>query len=153
MVGLFYRHLFKSISVLASRNSVVNTMKIMVFMDKLFYTSDLCYTMKHVCAQSHLTLCYPTPWSVAISFSRGSSWLRFETHISCVSCIGRQVLYQLSHQGVPIVRRAWSDWARLHCSEYRKLLHLISLPVFHDKVHELILKWKSTQCCLYWVTL
>ena len=31
-------------------------MKIMVFMDKLFYASDLCYTMKHVCAQSHSTL-------------------------------------------------------------------------------------------------
>ena len=30
---------------------------------------------------------------VAISFSRGSSWPRDQTHASCVSCIGRQILY------------------------------------------------------------
>ena len=28
---------------------------------------------------------------VAMSFSRGSSWLRDQTHTSCVSCIGSQV--------------------------------------------------------------
>ena len=36
---------------------------------------------------------------VAMSFSRGSAWPRDWTHISCISCIGKQVLYQLSHQG------------------------------------------------------
>ena len=35
---------------------------------------------------------------VAISFSRGSSQPRNQTH---VSCIGRQILYPLSHQGSP----------------------------------------------------
>ena len=30
---------------------------------------------------------------VAISFTKGSSWPRDQTHISCVSCIGRQILY------------------------------------------------------------
>ena len=30
---------------------------------------------------------------VAISFSRGSSWPRDRTRISCVSCIGRQIPY------------------------------------------------------------
>ena len=30
---------------------------------------------------------------VAISFSRGSSWPRDQTHIFSISCIGRQVLY------------------------------------------------------------
>ena len=30
---------------------------------------------------------------VAISFSRGSSWPRDWTHISCVFCFGRQILY------------------------------------------------------------
>ena len=30
---------------------------------------------------------------VAISYSRGSSWLRDPTYVSCVSCIGRQILY------------------------------------------------------------
>ena len=34
---------------------------------------------------------------LAISFSRGSSWPRGLTHISCISFIGRQILYQLSH--------------------------------------------------------
>ena len=38
---------------------------------------------------------------VVISFSRGFSWSRDRTHISCVSCIGRQVLYQLHHWGNP----------------------------------------------------
>ena len=36
---------------------------------------------------------------VAISYSRGSSWPRDRTHISCVSCIGRWYLYQLRHLG------------------------------------------------------
>ena len=39
---------------------------------------------------------------VAISFSRGSSQPRDQTCFSCVSCIGRQVLYQPSYQGSPI---------------------------------------------------
>ena len=34
---------------------------------------------------------------VAISFSRGSSWPRDQTRISCVSCTDRWILYQLSH--------------------------------------------------------
>ena len=29
----------------------------------------------------------------ATSFSRGSSQLRDQTHVSCVSCVGRQILY------------------------------------------------------------
>ena len=63
-----------------------------------------------VCGQSCLILCDPmdctrlAPLSmrilqarilewVAISSSRGSSWLRDQTHVSCVSCISRWVLY------------------------------------------------------------
>ena len=38
---------------------------------------------------------------VIISFSRGSSRLRDQTCISCVSCIDRWVLYQLSNQESP----------------------------------------------------
>ena len=30
---------------------------------------------------------------VAISFSRGSSWRRVQTWVSCISCIGRWILY------------------------------------------------------------
>ena len=38
---------------------------------------------------------------IAISSSRGSSWLRDRTLISCISCIGRSLLYQLCHLGSP----------------------------------------------------
>ena len=65
---------------------------------------------------SHLSHVFATPWTslrgssvhgisqarilgwVATSFW-GSSWSRDWTHISCVSCFGRRILYQLSHQG------------------------------------------------------
>ena len=36
---------------------------------------------------------------VAVPSSSGSSRPRDPTHLSCISCIGRQVLYQLSHWG------------------------------------------------------
>ena len=62
------------------------------------------------CAQSRPNLCNPVdcnltgssvhgilkariPEWVAISVSRGSSWPRDRTHISCISCIGRWILY------------------------------------------------------------
>ena len=76
-------------------------------------------------AQLCLTLCNPTGCSplgcsahgifqarilewVAISFSRGPSWPRDQTHISCISCIGRWILYQLSHRGSPCSHMALS---------------------------------------------
>ena len=36
---------------------------------------------------------------VAISFSRGSSQLRDQTHVSCVSWTGRRILYHFCHLG------------------------------------------------------
>ena len=36
---------------------------------------------------------------VAIPFSRGSLQPRDQTRVSCVSCIGRQILYPLSYLG------------------------------------------------------
>ena len=65
---------------------------------------------ERVWAQSHLTLCYPLDCSppgcsvhgifqgripewVATSSSRGSARSRNQSRISCVSCIGRQILY------------------------------------------------------------
>ena len=36
---------------------------------------------------------------LAISSSRGSSWPNYWTCVSCVSCIGRQILYCLSYLG------------------------------------------------------
>ena len=45
---------------------------------------------------------------IAISFSRGSFWSRDWTHVSCISCIGRWVLYQLSQQGSPEPKTVWT---------------------------------------------
>ena len=74
--------------------------------------------MKVLVAQSYLTLGIPftvaPPGSsvheipqprilewVAMPFSRGSSRPRDQTHISYVSCIGKQVLYHWCHLGSP----------------------------------------------------
>jgi len=38
---------------------------------------------------------------VAISFSRVSSWPKDQTHISCISCIGRWILYHPCHLRSP----------------------------------------------------
>ena len=40
---------------------------------------------------------------VAISSSRGSSQPRDQTHFSCVSCIGKQILYHQHHLGIQLV--------------------------------------------------
>ena len=77
---------------------------------------------KRVCAQSYPTLCYPMGCSlpgcsvhwilqarilewVAISSSRGSSQPRYGIWVSCVSCIGRQVLYDQATWEAPIERK------------------------------------------------
>ena len=66
-----------------------------------------------MCTQLCLTLCLTPPLGssvhgifqtrilqqVAVSFSRGSSLLRGGTQVSCVFCISRRVLSQLSNQG------------------------------------------------------
>ena len=39
----------------------------------------------------------------AISSSRGSSRSRHQTHVSCVSCICRHILYHCAHLGSPII--------------------------------------------------
>ena len=45
------------------------------------------------------------PEWVAISFSMGSSWSRDQTHVFCISCIGRWILYQLSYLGSPSMEK------------------------------------------------
>ena len=83
----------------------------------------VCAHAKHVCmhaksVQSRPTLCNPMDCSlpgssvhgiiqarilegVAMSSSKGSVWPRDQTHVSYVSCIGRQVLYHERHLGSP----------------------------------------------------
>ena len=53
---------------------------------------------------------------VATSSSRGSSWPRDRTTVSCVSCIGRQIL---SH---------WTTWEAPMCKIYTSIL---KLPTYH----------------------
>ena len=58
---------------------------------------------------------------VAISYSRGSSWPRDWTHISCFSCMGRQILNQVCHRGNPNMCWQWNitlPWER------RRFCHL-----------------------------
>ena len=81
-----------------------------------------------VVVQSCLTLCDPMDYSapgfsvhgfsqarilewVAISFSRGSSWLRGQTQ---VSCIGRRILYCLIH---PLLKVLQLDLLFNHCTK------------------------------------
>ena len=80
-----------------------------------------------VCTQSCLTLCQPMecnpPGSlvhgisqarilewVAISFSSGSSWPRDRTLVSCVSCIGRWILYCCGHLEKKSILCVWNVW-------------------------------------------
>ena len=42
---------------------------------------------------------------VAISSSRGSSQPRDRTHVSCISCIGKHVLYQQCHLGTKLASK------------------------------------------------
>ena len=77
--------------------------------------------LKCVCSvdQLCLTLCDPTDCSpsgssvheilqarilewVAISSSRGSFWLRDQVHVSCISCIGRWILYHWATWEAPL---------------------------------------------------
>ena len=74
----------------------------------------VCFLLSHVWF-------FATPWTVAhqaplsmgffqgrileqvdISSSRGSSQPRYPTQVRCISCIGRRILYYLSHLGSPL---------------------------------------------------
>ena len=98
----------------------------------------------HACsvAQSCLTLCNPMNCSppgssvhgifqarileqVAVSYSRDSFWPRDQTHVFCVSCIGKQILYH------------WATWeAQQHgignISRGLEILWLLSLVISHQ---------------------
>ena len=67
---------------------------------------------------------------VAISSSRGSSWPRDRTHISFISCIGRQIFYHCTTweasriNGYLSVSHFWESWGtprggKLHSKESR----------------------------------
>ena len=107
------------------------------------YNSNLESKLKNLtCVKSCLSLCNPLDCSppgssvhgffqarilqwVAISFSKGSSWPRDQT---CVSCIGRQILYHwatweamvknMSYSGINLTKNG----QKLHIENYKILL-------------------------------
>ena len=65
--------------------------------------STLCSLMEcsTPCSSVHgIFLAKMLEWG-AISYSRGSSWPRNQTHVSGISCIGRQIFLQLAPPGKP----------------------------------------------------
>ena len=86
---------------------------------------------------------------VAIPSSRGSSWSRYWTHVSYISCIGRWVLYHLCHWEAPW---AWQTWAIMKLIkghnlvmltefEYEFALIIISVMITEDYTEKQI-------CCV-----
>ena len=93
-------------------------------------------TLHAALPQLCLTLCYPLDCSpagssvhgilqarilewVAMPSSRGSSRPRNQTHVSYISCIGRQVLYHWRHLGSPSIscclNLSWWHPVKGHC--------------------------------------
>ena len=62
---------------------------------------------------------------LAISYSRGYSWLRDQTHISCVSYLGRQILYH------------WATW------DLGSPKSLLGINIFQSKGKEAGLVWSN----------
>ena len=123
----------------SSRTGILNNVRHLYYLNwilnvrHLYCLNWILHMCVSVCAcvcpvtQSCLILCHPINCSlpgssihgillarilewVAISFSRGSSWPRDQTHISCIPCIGRQILYH-QHYLAFIIERVSS----CHC--------------------------------------
>ena len=118
--------------------------------------------MKVLVAQSCLTLCDPTDCSppgssvpgilqarilewVAFPFSKGSSQPRDRTWVSRVSCIGRQVLYSLSHQGSP---SSWLSHDQLSISAVSLWWGYLPLLVIDGDIPQMILYSKYLLLCI-----
>ena len=89
-------------------------------------------------AQSCPTLCKPMDSTVqgilqarilewvAFPFSEGSSLLRDRTQVSCVSCIGRRIFYQLSYLGIPTHSYCYESNTLYTRGDLSKYSHFIS---------------------------
>ena len=92
-------------------------------------------------AQLHPTLCNPVDSSppgssvhgifqarilewVAISSSRGSSRPRDQTHVSCISCMGRQILYHCT---------PWEAWLSGQLQVFSRKTSYLAFPLFSSK--------------------
>ena len=98
-------------------------------------------------AQLRQTLCDPMDCSLPVSSdhgilqqecwsglaSRASSYPRNHTHVSCVSCIGRQVLCPMGHQSIPtLIPLATSNIPY----NYLYLFYRLFTPLSSDKLPE-----------------
>ena len=54
---------------------------------------------------------------VAIYYSGGSSQAKDQARVSCISCIGRQILYHRCHLGSPPFPSEFIHFCRTHASE------------------------------------
>ena len=122
---LFYKYNLHSIQIY-SRHALSG-----VFMHchqgKLFSHVQLCNPMDCSPPGSSVIGIFQTrilEW-VAISYSRGSSWLRYRTHVSCVSCTGRQILYHCATWEMSLLILAWFT---LHL--ILKFIFMILLAIF-----------------------
>ena len=98
-------------------------------------------------ARAYLTLCSPMDFSppgssvcgifqtrilewVAISSSRGSSQSRDQTHLSCISYVGRRILLPLSHLGnhIYIYGLIWSNFLEKMMQQQFKMCQRRVLP-------------------------
>ena len=94
----------------AGHNWITSTTRAFLFSKLLYFVISTEIMLACLVTQSCLTLCYPVEYSppgssvhgifqarilewVVISFSRGSFQLRVQTHVSCISCIGKWILY------------------------------------------------------------
>ena len=76
---------------------------------------------------------------VVISFSRGSSWPRDWTHISCVSCIGRQILYHWT------TREACKKKERKRHRPAKKIFLKAYITLTENTTYFIMIVWQ----CLY----
>ena len=91
----------------------------------------ICTVLVAVCAQACMTLCDPMDCSppgstiqgifqarilewVAVSSSRGSSWTREWTHVFCISCIGRWILYSWAKEALLVASEVTLCLIQLH---------------------------------------
>ena len=116
-------------------------------------SATFCCTVDKLCAQSlsHLWLCDSMDCSppgssvhgflqarilqwVAISFSRGSFWTRDGTWGSCVSCLGRRILYYCTIWEAPIVDKLNSPKLRLGTNQPLKFSFSKAQPIHFQKL-------------------
>ena len=116
----------------------------------------MCVCTLLCCAQSCLTLCNPVDYrqpgssihgisqarileQVSISFSGGSSQPRDRTHISCVFCMGRQIVYPWASRKPRI---CMYTCIYIHICRYYNFFHYSLLPgIEYSSLHYTVSPW------------